>query len=69
MVMWEGCIRLQLTFSSGKLYANFEKFFFLLKMNVKFRNIQIRNIPNTKIFVTEFFQFLSGLCTYLLRYT
>ena len=32
-----GKIRVKLTFSHGKLYVNFEKFF-LVKMTVKFRN-------------------------------
>ena len=59
MVIWDRCIRLKLTFSHGKLTAHF----FLVKAAVKYRNLQISKILNTDI--TEFFQHLSRLCTYL----
>ena len=48
MVIRVAYIRLKLTFSYGKLHADFEKFyFFLLKMTLMFRNLQISKILNT----------------------
>ena len=55
IAIWVGYIRLKLTFS------DFKKFNFLVKTAVKFRNLQISKIL-TQI-KTEFFQFLSRLCT------
>ena len=36
-----GYVRMKLTFLDGKLYANFGKFFFLVKTPVKFRNLHV----------------------------
>ena len=41
IVRWVECVRLKLTFSHGRLYANFGKFIFLVRTTVKFRNLQI----------------------------
>ena len=51
-----GYIRMKLTFSNGKLYANVGSFdFFMLKMAVKFRNLLIIKTVNTN--TNNFFQF------------
>ena len=48
VLIWVRCIRLKLTFSHGKLNANFGKLnFFLVKAAVKFRNLQISKVLNT----------------------
>ena len=49
MVIWVESIRLKLTFSHGKFYANFGKIIFLVKMDVKFRSLWIGKILNTDI--------------------
>ena len=41
-------MRLKLTFSHGKLNANFGSFNFLVKVTVKFRDLQISKIVNTE---------------------
>ena len=63
MVIWVRCIRLKLTFSHGKLNANFGKFNFF-----QWRRPWSLEIYRLAKFITliqtEFFQYLSRLCTY-----
>ena len=61
--MWVQCIRLKLTFSHGKLNANFGNFNFF-----QWRRPWSLEIYRLAKFITliqtEFFQYLSRLCTY-----
>ena len=69
MVIWAGFIRLKLTFSHGKFYANFEKFRFFFFWWKRPWSLEIYSIAKfitvITLIQTESFQFLSRLCTHL----
>ena len=63
MVTRVGCIRLKLTYSLKNWIQTLESLLSLVKTAVKFRNLHISKTLNTD--KTEFFPYLSRLCTYL----
>ena len=65
MVIWVECISLKLTFSYGKLYAKFHDFKFAYWWRLP-RSLEIYRFTKLSTLIqTEFFQFLSKICTYL----